>query len=77
VLADTQLYQGGRGRENGDCTARVPPEGSQVHVRRPKEVAYAALGAKPLRCKGFGGKLSSEGLSPLFPRPPKVGKSDR
>ena len=32
----------------------VHPKGSQVHVRRPKEAAYTALGAEPLRCGVWG-----------------------
>jgi hypothetical protein len=33
---------------------QVHPKGSQVHVRRPEEAAYTALGAEPLRCGVWG-----------------------
>ena len=33
---------------------QVHPKGLQVHVRRPKGVAYTALGVEPLRCGVWG-----------------------
>ena len=49
----------------------VHPKGSQVHVRRPKEAAYTALGVEPLRC-GVWGELRSPGqaCSASQPQPP-------
>ena len=39
-------------QEARQCVVR--PEGLQVHVRRPEEAAYTALGAEPLRCGVWG-----------------------
>ena len=43
----------------------VHPKGLQVHVRRPKEAAYTALGVEPLRCGVWG--------EPPWPRCQRLG----
>ena len=52
--------------KTGTVPHGVPPEGSQVHVQRPEEAAYTALGAEAPEVRGLGGKPSSKGLSPAF-----------
>jgi len=38
----------------------VHPKGLQVHARRPKGVAYTALGVEPLRCGVWGEQSMTE-----------------